>query len=1211
MVPKLVAVLLGLAVPLSAAVAWGQAPLPPPTTAQPPDRPPALRRLTGDDARRADQLNEQINNAIKERHWAEAIASAEKLTALRVKIQGAAHFEAVAAGWTLKTLLRVEALSREDQAAYLSAFSMSRHAVSLAREGKPAEALAHLEEALAIRRRLLTDDHPYTAISYENLGSFLSIQGKHAEAQPHFEKALAIRCRVWTDDGPETALGYDNLAVNLGKQKKYAQAQAFFEKALAIRRKVSADDQSGIIASLNNLAYDLDLQGKHAAAQPLLEELLAIRCRVFTRDHADKAYSYQCLAVNLDAQRKYAAAQPLFETALEMYRHLRGDNHLDTVRCYDNLATNLGHQAKHAEAQHLFERSLEIRQRLLSDNHPDTARGYDALAVNLLDQGRFAAAQPLLERSLEIRRRLLTDNHPDTAGSYSNLGAALLDQGKEAEAQPFLEKALAICRRLPNDNRLLIANFSNNLALALEAQGKSAEARKLLEEAFAIQRQLLPDDHPDAARSVTNLAIGLYAKRKYAEVEPLFEKLLAIRRQSLHDDHPATAGSYVNLANSLSGLGKHSEAQPLYEKALDIDRRLLGDDHPDTAKCSMHLAQNLWVQGKYAEARGQWTLAAHSFESARLSRAFTGLDRVNRAARDNPWVPLASVLARLNLPGQAWQRFEEGLGRGLLDELAARRDERLTPQERTETQQRVAELERLDRLFEASTEKPGQADQQKRLEQLRAERDRAKIRLGELQSRLARKYEPIAGQVAGLSEIQLSLPIDAALVSWVDRHPEVHERVDHTGERWGVVVRARGTPTWIPLPGTAEKKRWSVEDEKLAGMARDAFRQGPRPAGADPGPLIKRLRAQRLLPLTAALRTTADGLPAVRRLIVLPSEAMTAVPLETLLQLGDPWTVSYAPSGTVLTHLRKRPKPDSGKGLLAVGDPIFASPDPRPLPADVTANDQRRLGQMLAMIRSGSESFESLPGTRHEVEALAQLFKTGRSGARVLTDSEASEPTLDHLAASGELGGYAFIHLATHGVIDETNPRRTAVILTQTGLPDPLEQVLNHKPVFDGRLSVPEIQSAWNLKAELVTISACETARGYYADGEGFVGFTQALLVSGARSVCLSLWKVDDTATALLMERFYANFLGVRPGLAQKMPKAEALAEAKAWLRGLHRDEATRLATNLSVGDTRGKDALRRKQASPAVTSPAFSTDDLPYAHPYFWAAFVLVGDPD
>ena len=159
------------------------------------------------------------------------------------------------------------------------------------------------------------------------------------------------------------------------------------------------------------------------------------------------------------------------------------------------------------------------------------------------------------------------------------------------------------------------------------------------------------------------------------------------------------------------------------------------------------------------------------------------------------------------------------------------------------------------------------------------------------------------------------------------------------------------------------------------------------------------------------------------------------------------------------------------------------------------------MDKVLVASRGGGEDFEPLPGTRYEVEALARLFQSDDRPTRILLGTDASEPELDRLAASGELGRFGFIHLATHGVIDEDVPARSAVILTQTGLPDPLEQVLHQKPVFDGRLLVREIQRGWELKAELVTLSACETALGRDAGGEGFVGFTQALLMSG-RGAC-------------------------------------------------------------------------------------------------------------
>jgi hypothetical protein len=282
--------------------------------------------------------------------------------------------------------------------------------------------------------------------------------------------------------------------------------------------------------------------------------------------------------------------------------------------------------------------------------------------------------------------------------------------------------------------------------------------------------------------------------------------------------------------------------------------------------------------------------------------------------------------------------------------------------------------------------------------------------------------------------------------------------------------------------------------------------------------------------------------------------------------------------------------------------------DPRPAPEAIAAD--RALAKVLVAARGG-EDFVPLPGTRSEVEALACPFQSDGRPTRILLGTDASEPELDRLAGSDALRRFGFLHLATHAVIEGAVPFRSALILSQAGLPDSLEQALSHQPVFDGRLSVREIQRSWELNAELVTLSACETALGHQAGGEGFVGFTQALLLSGARSVCLSLWKVDDTATALLMQRFYANLLGRRGGLSGPMPKAEALREAKSWLRGLRRDEVLALTAELSGGAERGKGAKGRPPAGPAAAISAGEDTDRPYASPHFWAAFVLTGDPD
>src|SRR6516162_2801452 len=111
--------------------------------------------------------------------------------------------------------------------------------------------------------------------------------------------------------------------------------------------------------------------------------------------------------------------------------------------------------------------------------------------------------------------------------------------------------------------------------------------------------------------------------------------------------------------------------------------------------------------------------------------------------------------------------------------------------------------------------------------------------------------------------------------------------------------------------------------------------------------------------------------------------------------------------------------------------------------------------------------------------------------------------------------------------------------------------------------------------------------------------------MSGARSVCLSLWKVDDKATALLMTRFYQNMLGKRAGLSKRMPKAEALQEAKRWLRTLTADQVDGELAAVERGEVRPlareKGAPARKEAPASQSSPTN-----PYEQPHFWAAFVL-----
>jgi hypothetical protein len=251
--------------------------------------------------------------------------------------------------------------------------------------------------------------------------------------------------------------------------------------------------------------------------------------------------------------------------------------------------------------------------------------------------------------------------------------------------------------------------------------------------------------------------------------------------------------------------------------------------------------------------------------------------------------------------------------------------------------------------------------------------------------------------------------------------------------------------------------------------------------------------------------------------------------------------------------------------------------------------------RVLVGMRGGTH--ERLPGTRREVEAIAALFPP--QGVTTVLGENACESTVQELARSGRMKDFRFLHFATHGESDPSNAYRSALILA----PDPERDRSNaDNPLAfdtDGTITAEQIARTWDLDADLVVLSACDSGLGRPAGGEGYLGFAQPLFAKGARSLVLSLWKVDDDATALLMTRFYQNLLGKRAGLKAPLPKAEALAEAKRWLRQATQDEVGRALKSLPRG------AIVRREVVPRDVT------DRPYEEPRFWAAFILVGAPD
>jgi len=862
-------------------------------------KPQWQRLLTGADARKAADLEKRITELEAGDNYAEAIRQREELLALRTRGQGAEHWQSVNEKWALTTTTKVAALPAEKRAGWRKAVQGAVAARPLQQQAQYGKALALWQEALKWCRDVLGEDHPHTSASYNHLASILNAQGKYAEAAPLYQKALANARKALGEEHPDTATSYNNVAYNLKAQGKYGEAGPLYQKALDIRRKILGEDNQDTAASYNNVALNLNAQGKYGEAGPLLRKALVINRKVLGEDHPETGNSYNNVAYNLNAQGKYGEAGPLYQKALDIRRKILGEEHPSTATSYNNVAYNLKAQGKYAEAGPLYQKALDIRRKALGEEQPETATSYNNVASNLNALGKYAEASPLYQKALDIQRKVLGEDQPDTATSYNNVASNLSDQGKYVEAGPLYHKALNIQRMILGEDHPSTALSYNNVAANLNAQGKYAEAGPLFQKALDIYCKALGEGHPHTALSYNNVAYNLQEQGKNAEAGPLYHKALNIQRMILGEDHPSTALSYNNVAANLNAQGKYAEAGPLFQKALDIKRKVLGEDHPGTAGEYNNVAYNLQAQGNYPEALASLERAARSYEAARLSVAVGGLERAAFGAKQSPYPFLASAQARAGRAADAWAALEADLARGLLDEMALRRGLGLTPEEQRQCDELRARRAPLDARVLALAGRPQRTNAESAdLKQLVAQRQQLDKSLAELAVIVSRR------EVVPLGQLQAVLPPDAALVTWVD--------VAGRGvqEDWGCVVRPQGEPQWERLPGSGPGGQWTREDTELPGQLRTALARSASVPAVDP--LTQKLHAQRLAPLTKHL----DG---VKHLFVAPVNQMAGIPIEPLT---DQYTVSYTPSGTYLASLKERKRP-RGRGLLAVGDPVF------------------------------------------------------------------------------------------------------------------------------------------------------------------------------------------------------------------------------------------------------------------------------------------------
>lgn len=830
---------------------------------------------------------------------------------------------------------------------------------------------------------------------------------------------------------------------------------------------------------------------------------------------------------------EFPRAEAWLAEALELGRETRGPEHPWIANALSGLARIRIEQGEHAAAIDLLEEALEMRRSLYGPKHRTLVDDLQQLAEarsrhRLLNEAEVAALE-----ALEMGRSILGDAHPGTARAASVLGGLRSLQGRYAEAERLISQALDVIREQPATCGLSIVPTLWDLASVYFRQGDYEEAREIvLEIRSAYDREM--GSQGSYVDVLHNLGVLSHYLGEDEEAVRYFQRAVRRKTELFGENFEGTLASQANLARSLTSLGRYDEAQTILEHAIEV---LSAAKEPGAQSMGRNHAIAIRFLVNLLDRKGEYD-RAESYARILLERA-----------RKNVGEGHEDTLSMLRSIGEA--RFGKGDLEGAIRwfESAARSYEEGRVKAGTGTRAATFHETPYENLVLARLEANQGDDAWHDLE-------RARGRL------LADVLIPADAVPWPLEKVQASLPGTAAIIGWID-----HELRWNEPRSWGYVVRRKGPVRWVRLDPAVASGGEGGELGEYRGALAEASSSPFPPALTE----LLEARARRLW--SARVEPLLPHLEGVKEIVVVPSGAMEGIPLESLMNgegryFGDAFALSYAVSSTIHAWLAGRPPENHQiRRALLVGDPVFGGPSTDQQGAKLRGAGEKILRGVLQGDPASLARLPRLEASGEEVRGVAGLVP----GSTILLRDKATESALMELAGSGEISRYDVVHLATHALVDNRKPARSALVMAQAGPAD------GDGPEPDGLVTSEEIAEGWKLNAELVTLSACETAVGRKIFGEGIVGFAYPFLQAGARSLLVSLWKVDDRATALLMGRFYEEWLGSSPDdtpREARRSKAEALQAAKRWLR-----------------EYRGASGGR------------------PYEHPAYWGAFVLIGD--
>jgi CHAT domain-containing protein/Tfp pilus assembly protein PilF len=854
-----------------------------------------------------------------------------------------------------------------------------------------------------------------------------------------------------------------------------------------------------LVKALNNQAKELAANGKLNEALTTCDLVLNIAQQL-----NDKRGMYVALRVKTVVTRTrgdYKLALEYLDQCVKLAEEL-GDKGMKGD-ALNGMAIIFALQSDYPKALALYQQNLRIKEEL--NNKPDIAIVLLNIGNVYIYQGENVRALEHYQRSLKLSEEV--GDKATAAATINSIGSLYSSQGNYAQALEYFQQSLKIKQEV--GEKLGVARALNNIGVIYSIQGQYTQALDYLQQSLKLLEEL--GDKLVLVEAVHYIGGVYLQKGDYSEA--LAYELKAAKQAEELGNNQLLSEILLGISESYLRLGQYDTARIHAERGASL-------------AAQYSILEQLWnaktIAGKANLALNQPDRARQDFLDAiatieKLRGQVAGDEREQQRFFENKIAPYQAMvqlsLSQHNTSG-ALSYAERAKGRVLLDVLSNGRADitkAMTSDELKRDRELSAAIATLNtQLVRLKTQSkaPEVVDLQSRL-------DKARLEYEAFQTSLYAAHPELK---VHRGETQ-TITINEAVALLPDDQTAILEYVVTEDQSYLFVLRKRAQPAVHTL---------NIKSTELATMA-ESFRRSV--AERD---LTVKQPARRLYDLL--IKPAEGGLRGVRKLRIVPDGTLWNVPFQALHQgrggyLLEQYAVSYAPSLSVLREMGRRASALKNSAstratLLAMGNPALNGETETKV--RVTRRD---------------EPLSPLPDAEKEVSALGRLYGPG---SRVLIGQQAQEATM-----KAEASKFKVLHFATHAILDDRNPLYSHILLSRT----------DNDQIEDGLLESWELMKL-DLNAELAVLSACETARGHVAAGEGIIGMSWALFVAGSPAAVVSQWKVDSARSSELMIEFHRNLVQKR-----NVGKSEALRQA----------------------------ALKIFRSS--------------YNHPAYWAGFILIGD--